>query len=262
MKTILITGVSSGIGLKTKEHFLKNGYYVIGLDIVESSEEENFKFFKTDITNEQDVENVSNYLKEEQLKLESIINIAGIHKMASLVENSYEELKKVIDINLLGPMLINNKLHKYLKPIGKIIIVTSEVAGFDPLPFNGLYSISKIALENYAQALRQELNLLNQKVITIMPGAIETPLQMGSLDATSKLSENTVLYKEQSKKFLKITKKFMGSSVKPEKLAKKIFKVTTKKRNKLTYKIHRNIGLVLLNILPKRLQCAIIKWIL
>ena len=262
MKTILITGVSSGIGLKTKEYFLKNGYYVIGLDIVESSEEENFKFFKTDITNEQDVENVSNYLKEEQLELESIINIAGIHKMASLVENSYEELKKVIDINLLGPMLINNKLHKYLKPIGKIIIVTSEVAGFDPLPFNGLYSISKIALENYAQALRQELNLLNQKVITIMPGAIETPLQGGSLEDTSKLSDNTVLYKEQSKKFLKITKKFMGVPLKPEKLAKVIYKVTIKRKNKLTYKVHRNIGLVLLSILPKRIQCAIIKKIL
>ena len=159
-------------------------------------------------------------------------------------------------------MLINNKLHKYLKPKGKIIIITSEVAGFDPLPFNGLYSISKIALENYAQALRQELNLLKQKVITIMPGAIETPLQGGSLEDTTKLSENTMLYKEQSKKFLKITKKFMGTPLKPEKLAKIIYKVTNKKRNKLTYKVHRNIGLVLLNILPKRLQCFIIKKIL
>ena len=182
--------------------------------------------------------------------------------MASLVENEYLDLKKVIDINLLGPMLINNKLHQFLKPKGKIIIVTSEVAGFDPLPFNGLYSISKIALENYAQALRQELNLLKQKVITIMPGAIETPLQGGSLSDTAELSEKTLLYKNQSKKFLKITKKFMGTPLKPEKLAKVIYKVTIKKKNKLTYKIHRNKGLVLLNLLPKRWQCAIIKKIL
>ena len=262
MKTVLITGVSSGIGKKTKEIFLQNGYFVVGLDIKETPEEDNFKFIKTNITSEIDVEEVSNYLNDTNAELETIINIAGIHKMASLVENSYQDLKKVIDINLLGPMLINNKLHKYLKPKGKIIIITSEVAGFDPLPFNGLYSISKIALENYAQALRQELNLLKQKVITIMPGAIETPLQGGSLEDTTKLSENTMLYKEQSKKFLKITKKFMGTPLKPEKLAKIIYKVTNKKRNKLTYKVHRNIGLVLLNILPKRLQCFIIKKIL
>lgn len=262
MKHVLITGVSSGIGEKTKEIFLTNGYFVIGLDIKETNESNNFKFIKTNITNETDVLNVSNYLETNNIELEAVINIAGIHKMSSLVEDDFNNLKKVIDINLLGPMLINNKLHKYLKPKGKILIITSEVAGLDPLPFNGLYSVSKIALENYAQALRQELNLLNQKVITIMPGAIETPLQEGSLKATSDLSDKTVLYKNQSKKFLKITKKFMGKPLKAEKLARKIYKITIKKRNKLTYKIHRNLGLVLLNLLPKRLQCMIIKKIL
>lgn len=262
MKHVLITGVSSGIGEKTKDIFLTNGYFVIGLDIKETNETNNFKFIKTNITNESDVLNVSNYLETNNIKLDAVINIAGIHKMSSLVEDDFNNLKKVIDINLLGPMLINNKLHKYLKPKGKILIITSEVAGLDPLPFNGLYSVSKIALENYAQALRQELNLLNQKVITIMPGAIETPLQEGSLKATSDLSDKTVLYKKQSKKFLKITKKFMGKPLKAKKLARKIYKITIKKRNKLTYKIHRNLGLVLLNLLPKRLQCMIIKKIL
>ena len=199
MKHVLITGVSSGIGDKTKDIFLTNGYFVIGLDIKETNETNNFKFIKTNITNESDVLNVSNYLETNNIELDAVINIAGIHKMSSLVEDDFNNLKKVIDINLLGPMLINNKLHKYLKPKGKILIITSEVAGLDPLPFNGLYSVSKIALENYAQALRQELNLLNQKVITIMPGAIETPLQEGSLKATSDLSDKTVLYKKQSK---------------------------------------------------------------
>lgn len=262
MKHVLITGVSSGIGEKTKDIFLANGYFVIGLDIKETNESNNFKFIKTNITNESDVLNVSNYLETNNIELDAVINIAGIHKMSSLVEDDFNNLKKVIDINLLGPMLINNKLHKNLKPKGKILIITSEVAGLDPLPFNGLYSVSKIALENYAQALRQELNLLNQKVITIMPGAIETPLQEGSLKATSDLSDKTVLYKKQSKKFLRITKKFMGKPLKAEKLARKIYKITIKKRNKLTYKIHRNLGLVLLNLLPKRLQCMIIKKIL
>lgn len=252
MKHVLITGVSSGIGEKTKDIFLANGYFVIGLDIKETNESNNFKFIKTNITNESDVLNVSNYLETNNIELDAVINIAGIHKMSSLVEDDFNNLKKVIDINLLGPMLINNKLHKNLKPKGKILIITSEVAGLDPLPFNGLYSVSKIALENYAQALRQELNLLNQKVITIMPGAIETPLQEGSLKATSDLSDKTVLYKKQSKKFLRITKKFMGKPLKAEKLARKIYKITIKKRNKLTYKIHRNLGLVLLNLLPKR----------
>ena len=72
----------------------------------------------------------------------------------------------------------------------------------DPLPFNGLYTVSKNALESYAQALRQELNLLNQKVITIRPGAIKTPLSSNSLTDTDKLAKDTILYQKQAGKFL------------------------------------------------------------
>ena len=262
MKTILITGVSSGIGAITKDLFLQNGYHVIGLDINECETTSNFDFFQVDITNVDQINELSVWFEKQNIQIDTIINIAGIHKMASLVEDSYNDIQKVININLLGPMLINNKLHKFLKSNGRIIIVTSEVAGFDPLPFNGLYSVSKIALEQYAQALRQELNLLNQKVITIMPGAVQTPLQDGSLTSTSNLADRTILYKKESLKFVKITKKFMGKPLSPSKVGKLLVKVTNKKHPKLTYKIHRNIGLILLNILPKRLQCFIIKTIL
>ena len=70
--------------------------------------------------------------------------------------------------------------------------MTSEVASLDPMPFNGLYNVSKTALDSYSQALRQELNLLGQVVITIKPGSIETPLSEGSLVDTKNLAENTI----------------------------------------------------------------------
>ena len=182
--------------------------------------------------------------------------------MVSLVEDDYNQMKKLIDINLCGTILVNNTFHSNLKTNGKIVIVTSEVAEFDPMPFNGLYNVSKTALESYAQALRQELNLLGQKVITIQPGAIETSLSTNSMNDTQHLANNTKLYKKQANKFLNIAKKFMGKPIKSEKLALFIYKKTTKKNPKYTYKIHRNLGLVLLNILPKKTQCAIIKLLL
>jgi short-subunit dehydrogenase len=159
-------------------------------------------------------------------------------------------------------MNVNNKFHPYLEKNGKIIIVTSEVAPFDPLPFNGLYNVSKTALDSYAQALRQELNLLNQKVITIRPGSIKTPLSDGSLTDTAKLSNNTILYKKQANKFLKLTKKFMGKTVSPKKVGNLIVKIIEKKNPKIIYRINLNILLSLLNLLPKRIQCFIIKKIL
>ena len=182
--------------------------------------------------------------------------------MASLVESDYNAMKKLIDINLCGTMLVNNTFHSLLNKNGKIIIITSEVATFDPMPFNGLYTVSKTALESYAQALRQELNLINQKVITFQPGSIETPLATNSMSDTEKLASTTTLYEKQANNFLQLAQKFMGKPIKTAKLANFIYKKSIKKNPKYTYKIHRNLGLVLLNALPKRLQCFIIKLLL
>lgn len=262
MKKVLITGVASGIGKAVKDYFLKNGYLVIGLDIINIPSAPNLKSYLVDITDENKLKIIKEILQSEQVELEAIINVAGIHKMASLVESDFKDLKKVIDINLLGTMLVNRIFHSLLIKTGRVVMVTSEVATLDPMPFNGLYNISKTALDVYAQALRQELNLLKQKVITIRPGAIETPLSNGSLIDTEKLATETILYQKQAHKFLKLTTKFMGKTLKPEKLAKLIFKATTKNHPKLVYKINHNIWLILLNVLPKRLQCWIIKLLL
>ena len=259
---ILITGAGSGIGKATKDYFLENGHNVYALDVLEIEKRKNLVSFICDISKEENLDEVRGYLSNNNIEIDVIINVAGIHKMASLVETDSLFLKKIIDVNLVGTMLVNKYFHPYLNKGGRIIIVTSEVAPFDPMPFNGLYNVSKTALDCYSQALRQELNLINQKVITIRPGAIETPLSNNSLVDTVALSNTTILYKKQASKFLGITKKFMGTPLKPLKVAKLIYKAATKKRPKLIYSIHRNFGLVLLSILPKRLQCFVIKTLL
>lgn len=262
MLNVLITGAASGIGDAVKEYFINNNHQVYAIDVSKINESDNLDTYQCDITNQTELLKIKSELENKQIKLDAIINIAGIHMMMSLVENDYVKMKRLIDINLCGTMLINNTFHSLLKAEGRIIIVSSEVAGLDPMPFNGLYNVSKTALDSYAQALRQELNLINQKVITIKPGAIATPLCYSSVDATNELAKNTKLYQKQAKHFSNIMLKFMGRPIKPEKIAKIIFSATTKKRPKLVYKKHHNLGLILLNVLPKRLQCKIIKLLL
>jgi 3-oxoacyl-[acyl-carrier protein] reductase len=221
MLKVLITGVASGIGKATKDYFINAGHFVYGIDVSEIEQEINLVSFKADITNKDELNKIYESIDE---KIDLIINVAGIHKMASLVETDFDKIKKVIDINLVGTMLVNNTFHPLLKEKGRILIVTSEVAGFDPMPFNGLYNVSKTGLESYAQALRQELNLIDQKVITIRPGAIETPLASFSMDDTKALAEQTKLYEKQAGKFYNIARKFMGTPIKAEKIAKIIYK--------------------------------------
>lgn len=259
---ILITGVASGIGKATAKFFLENNHEVYGIDINKVEDTNNLHSFICDITNEDQLLKIKEELETSNVQLDSIINIAGIHKMSSLVEDDYSKLKSVIDINLLGTILVNKTFHSLLKDRGRILITTSEVAPLDPMPFNSIYSISKTALDSYAQALRQELNLINQKVITIRPGAIKTPLANSSLEGTKILASQTKLYKKQSHKFYNIVKNFMGVPIDPSKIGKLIYKASITKHPKLIYKKHSNLGLILLNIFPKRLQCFIIKTLL
>ena len=258
---VLITGAASGIGKAVAEYFAKEGATVYSLDIKES-DSEGITSFVADITDEDSLEAVRGELAKGGTELDVILNIAGVHAMASFVESDLSVMERVININLLGTMKTNRIFHNLLKPDGRIIIVTSEVATYTPMPFNGLYNVSKTALECYADSLRQELNLLGQKVITIRPGAVETPLANGSLGATERLAEDTVLYAEEAKHFANIVRKFTGTPMKPEKLAKVIYKAATAKRPRLSYDKRRSAGLVLLNMLPKSWQCGIIKMLL
>ncbi|MBQ3575243.1 MAG: SDR family NAD(P)-dependent oxidoreductase, partial [Clostridia bacterium] len=254
---LLITGAASGIGRAAADYFIKRGHTVFGIDIMPADERDNYCGFTADITDEASLLRVQRYFCENGIELDAILNIAGKHIMASLVEDDFSAMKRTVEINLLGAMLTNRLFHRFLKPCGRILIVTSEVAGFDPMPFNGLYSATKTALDSYAQALRQELNLVGKKVITIRPGAVETSLCSGSVKATSDLADTTVLYKKQAKRFSSIAARFMGRPMAADALAKLIYKAVTAKHPRFIYHKHRNAGLVLLNLLPKRLQCAV-----
>lgn len=259
---LLITGTAAGIGQAVAKHFMECGHTVYGIDLIKTESSGHYHGFAADITDESSLQSVKNYLLENNIMLDAILNIAGIHMMASLVESDYARMKKVVDVNFSGTMLVNRVFYDRLAGNGRIIIVTSEVAAFDPMPFNGLYSVTKTALDAYAQALRQELNLIGQKVITVRPGAVETNLSTESMKATQNLADTTVLYRKQARNFAGLAAKFMGTPIKPEVLAALIYKATTAKHPKLIYRKHQNIGLVLLNTLPKRSQCAVIKLLL
>ena len=259
---LLITGAASGIGLAVTEYFLSRGHRVFGIDIAPTGQRENFHSFQADITDEAALLPIREQLCRQGIALDAIVNIAGIHAMASLAESDPALMKKTVDVNLWGAMLVDRVFHSRLKERGRIIIVTSEVAGFDPMPFNGLYSVTKTALDAYAQALRQELNLIGQRVITLRPGAVRTPLCSGSVKATETLAQTTKLYEKQAKNFSRLAAKFMGKPIAPEALAALIYKAATAKRPRIIYKKHQNPGLVLLSLLPKSWQCAIIKWLL
>ena len=261
-KNVLITGAASGIGLAAAKKFASEGYKVCALDLKEVEEIDRVTRVAADITNESALDEVVHNLAMSGIEFDVIICAAGVHTMAALVETDFSKMRRIVDINLIGTMLTVRMFHRLLKKKGRVIIVTSEVATYTPMPFNGLYNISKSALDCYADALRQELNLLGQKVIAVRPGAVMTPLAVSSAASTEKLAENTQIYKNESKHFVSLVGKFTGTPIDPSKIACVLYRAACSKHPRLAYSKNRNPGLVLLNLLPKRVQCAIIKMLL
>lgn len=259
---VFVTGASGGIGYSVVSHLATQGVRVYATDITEREMPEGVTFYPADVTSEADIIAIRDRLAEDGVTLDAIINIAGIFAIGSYIETDADTLRRIFEINYFGAVLVNKTLHKLLKSNGRIIITTSEVSPLTPLPFNSLYSVSKTALDAYADGLRQELNLLGQRVITVRPGAFDTDLSRGSLDKTEKLAESTDLYRSQSAKFYKIVKFFIGKPKHPDKLAPIYYKALTAKHPRLTYTVNRNPLLILMSILPKRLQCFIIKALL
>ena len=169
---------------------------------------------------------------------------------------------KIFNVNFFGVYRVNKVFLPLLKQKSKIVITSSELAPLNPLPFTGLYGITKSTIEKYAFSLRMELQLLGIQVVVLRPGAVNTNLLGASQTEIDNFCKNTKLYKYNSKKFKEITEKVETKCIPAEKIAKLVFKILSKKKPKYVYNINRNFGLKFLSALPKRWQTGIIKGIL
>lgn len=256
--TVLISGVSSGIGKATAEMCLKNGQKVIGIDIKQCDNPQ-IRFFQSSISDDEKLSEIYKVLKIDGVEIDVIVDVAGIFVANSVVEESAERIKKSIDVNIYGTVLFNNVFFPLLKKGGRIVIVTSEVGNLSPMPFNVIYTTTKHALEAYARGLRQELNLLGYSVVVIRPGAIATDLLDGSVSDINAISEQSEYFKDFSAGFNSLSNRFMGKPAQPADVAKMIYKGITAKKPKLAYEFNNSVLFRLISFLPDRLQLAVIK---
>ena len=262
MKHVLVTGAYGGMGKAVIQKLTESGYFVFALDKTVDDICENVLPIQTDLTDEKSVQNAFNVINQKTDNLYAIVHLAGIYKLNSLVEISEEQFLKAFDVNLFGAYRVNKIFLPLLKKQSRIIITTSELAPLFPLPFTSAYSLTKSALEHYAFSLKMELQLLDVHVSVLRPGAVDTGLLKDSTDELDNFCNGTKLYSVNSKKFRDIVSKVEARKIKPNKVANKINLILARKKPKLIYKINRNPLLLILNVLPKKLQTWTIKKIL
>ena len=266
MQYVLVTGAYGGMGKAAAHAFQKAGYFVFALDKnVETAKEnpiKNILPIQADITNKESLENALQIVQSHTNHLDAILHFAGIYILDSLVEISEENFRRAFEINVFGSYQINRIFLPLLNKSSRILLTTSELAPLYPLPFTGLYAITKSTLDKYAYSLRMELQLLGIKVSVLRPGAVKTDMLGVSMAQLEKFCARTRLYSYNAKRFKRIVESVEARHVPPEKIANKALKIIQSKHPKYVYKINRNPLLLLLNILPPRLQTWIIKQVL
>lgn len=260
--SILVTGAYGGMGKATIEALKAEGFRVFAIDKSIGEAEENIIPIEADITDEMSVnlafEQIHNITKE----LFAIVHFAGIYMLDSLVEMESADFEKIFRINVEGAFLVNKIFLPLLGEDSRILITTSELAPLDPLPFTGIYAVTKSALDKYAYSLRMELQLKGIRVSVLRAGAVTTGMLGVSTHALDKFCEKTKLYTCNADRFKHIVESVEARSVEPQKIAKKTVRILSKKSPKFVYKINRNPLLLMLNALPKSFQFWVIKQVL
>ncbi|MBO4835352.1 MAG: SDR family NAD(P)-dependent oxidoreductase, partial [Lachnospiraceae bacterium] len=253
---------SGGMGLAVCHLLTEKGYQVFGLDIREPNVKVNWTFVQADLTDMKSVEAAKEFIQSQTDQIDAIVHLAGKYDLNSLVEMSEEDFTGIFDRNVFSVYRVNKVFLPMLKQPGKILITTSELAPLDPLPFTGIYGITKSALEKYCHSLRMELQLLDHQVVEIRPGAIKTNLLNDSQEKLEQFTENTKLYQFSGKNFKEIVDKVEARHISAEAIAQLVWKILTTAHPKFVYNINRNKLLLLYNLAPDRIQAKAIKKIL
>lgn len=256
---ILITGITSGFGKAMAERMAAEGHTVYGTHRRAKDFIPGVSYIKADAQNEAECEAAVKQVVEEQGRIDVFINNAGMGIGGPLEFCSLEDAQRQMDINWMGMVRF---LH-YVVPVmrkqgyGKILCLSS-IGGLMGLPFQGLYSASKFAIEGYCEALRLELKAFGIKVVVIEPGDFATSFtaQRKSVAAP----EAYEVYKSYAVSLSSIEKD-ETTGLKPEYLAKKISKIILKKNPNYHYIIstlEQRLSVLLKAVLPPSWFAAIL----
>jgi len=182
----VITGASTGIGEQISLKLSCSGFYVVLIsrskdkllkvqEKIEDSGNE-CQILPADISDPDLLFHIKDQIKFPD-KVEVLVNNAGIGFFNKIEDVTIKDWDQQINTNLRGSFLMSQFFIPYMKTnkSGKILFVNS-VAGLSPYPFASAYVASKYGLAGLSSSLREELREYNIKVISVHPGAVNTPL--------------------------------------------------------------------------------------
>lgn len=253
-KVVLITGGSSGIGKSIGEFLHSKGFVVYGTSRNPKNYSDSlFPLVALDVTKPETITNCITQVLDKTSKIDVLINNAGAGITGPIEEIPESELKRNFETNFFGPINVIKAVLPTMRAqkSGLIINITS-IAGYMGLPYRGVYSASKGALELITEAFRMELKAFNVELTNVAPGDFATNIAAGRYHAP--VLEDSP-YKKPYGNTLKTMDSHVDEGGNPQEVADVILKIINTDKPKVHYKVGafmQKFSIVLKRILPDK----------
>ncbi len=254
-KVVLITGASSGIGKSIATYLSKRNFTVYGTSRkAKNNSETDFNFVQLDVTNENSIQEAVNYVLEQAGRIDILINNAGVGITGPIEETPEIEIKKAFETNYFGPLnMIKHVLPFMREQKNGLIINVTSIAGYMGLPYRGIYSATKGALEITAEAYRMEIKQFNIKMTNVAPGDFATNIASGRYHAPVRKGSP---YEEVYGNTLELMNEHVDAGQDPELMAREILKIIETPDPNVHYKVGerlQKLSVKLKSLLPDKL---------
>lgn len=235
MKTIFITGASTGLGKATAKLFQSKGWNIIATmrnpeAETELTQLENVTVLPLDVTNLEQIKSTTKKALEIS-DIDLVFNNAGYGLIGPLESLTDDQIVKQITTNLLGVIRVTQAFIPYFREKRQgMFISTTSIGGLLTFPISSIYHATKWALEGWSESLAFELNTLGIDIKTVSPGGIKTDFISRSLD-----TGNQPEYADLVNTMFSNTENMMEHASAPELIADVVYEAATDGKKQLRY---------------------------
>lgn len=254
-KVVLITGGSSGIGKSIGEFLSEKGFTVYGTSRNPERYKDSsaFTLIPLDVRDTESITTAVKKVIDTEGSLDILINNAGVGITGPIEETPNEEIHKAFQTNLYGPISVMKAVLPQMRKQQKgLIINVTSIAGYMGLPYRGIYSATKGALELVTEAIRMETKQFGIEITNVAPGDFATNIAAGRYHTP--VFDNSP-YKEVYGKSLAEMDTHVDSGTDPLIMAKAVYGIINTSKPKVHYKVGafmQKFSIFLKRILPDK----------
>ena len=266
--TVVVTGASTGIGEATAQHLASLGFEVRpGVRKNEDADrlrEQGLSPLMIDVTDQDSIDAARRELGD--VPLAGLVNNAGIAVSGPIEFLPVEEVRKQLEVNVIGQVAVTKALLPQLRRAPGRIVNISSIGGLVALPLLAPYNASKFALEAISDSLRRELRRFGVQVVVVEPGGVKTPIWDKGNETADTLIEDappeaTELYGDLIDSIRAQSRKIAEErGLPPEAVAEVVGRAMTARRPKTRYLVGRDAKMraALAKRVPDRAMDALI----